>query len=49
MHPWPIEKAAMTVSERAARAVFWGRTWRRYDAHGWPRSDLMTESISMTV
>lgn len=49
MHPWPIENAAMIVRDRAARAVFWGRTCKRYDAQGWPRSELMTESISMTV
>ncbi|KAL9103530.1 MAG: hypothetical protein Q9163_001448 [Psora crenata] len=49
MHPWPIENAAMMVKASAARAVFCGKTCSRYEAHGWPRSESITLSMSMTV
>lgn len=49
IHPWPMEKAQTIVKARTARAIFWGMTWMRYEAHGWPRSDPTTDGISMTV
>ena len=39
----------MIVRARIARAVFCGITWMRYEAHGCPKSEPMTEGISITV
>jgi len=44
-----MEKPAMMVRARTARAMFCGRTWTAYAAKGWPKSDSMQPEMSMTV